>query len=952
MFKRSVLSTSIAVAIAVSAQSVLAQEEADDSMIEEVVVTGIRGSLTKAIDIKRDAYQMIDAIVAEDIGKFPDNNVVEALQRVSGIQVTDRGAGEVSTVSIRGLNDVTTTVNGRNIFTASGRSVALADIPASLLGRVDVYKTRSASLIETGIAGQIDIHTQRPFNFDGAKVVLAARGIYQEESEELDPNISALFSNRWDTGAGEFGALLNLSYAETNYRDQNVTAGAVLPFVSADAPSGWVPFERIFPEDGRVSESPVWQPGLENGLPNAAGSTLNFNGEPVEYVLSRDAIFQNDYTGTRERPAANISLQFAPNDTSEYTLEAFYNGYRNESFNSLLFTFADAWWALGDNPEDTVTLYPGTNVVKERTVGATGGFGSGDLLTGETDSYVYALGGEWDLAENFNVKSELVYQQSEYEESFFAMRTNKVGGHHQLFVDFNSGGGLPAFGFADNPDTVDIDESDMTDETLWAIGDLYDNALSREGDATTFTVDAGYALDTGLIKKISFGLRYDDRNASEAQRTQTSAPCRIDESNTERCLETTLSNLPELLHTNSGFFDGESDVPRSWVAADGYYIRDNADMFRNMYIDEIGAPLAVGDDLFLRETFDINEATTALYVQADFETEIAGRVLDGQLGARYVNVDTDMTFTNLNADLDDPNASGSASSGNSKVLPSLMIRYGITEDLLARFSYGETLRRPDFVQLNPMINYVRDTTGIGYGTASGGNKDLEPTQSKNYDVSLEWYFAESSSVYATLFKREIEGLVINYVNRVQFDDGDGMYPYQLSQPENASNGELDGVELGLIYFPDNLPSALDGFGIQASYTILDSSQDTPIQNEVGEVVDIETTQMFGVSDSSYSIVLAYDKDKFDARLSYVWREDFLANNEAPSFANPLGIYRKPETSMDFQLSYDVTDNLMVTFDATNLTNEIYQSYYENPDIYNFGSSVYSRTFALGARLSF
>ena len=115
---------------------------------------------------------------------------MEALQRVSGVQVTDRGAGEVSRVAIRGLEDVTTTVNGRNIFTSSGLSVALADIPASLLGQVDIYKTRSSDLIETGIAGQIDIHTQRPFNFEGSKVVIAARGIYQEQADEIDPNIS------------------------------------------------------------------------------------------------------------------------------------------------------------------------------------------------------------------------------------------------------------------------------------------------------------------------------------------------------------------------------------------------------------------------------------------------------------------------------------------------------------------------------------------------------------------------------------------------------------------------------------------------------------------------------------------------------------------------------------------------------------------------------------------
>ncbi|ARU27853.1 TonB-dependent receptor [Cellvibrio sp. PSBB006] len=938
MFKRSVLSTSIAVAIAVSAQSVLAQEEADDSMIEEVVVTGIRASLTKGLDIKRNAYQIVDAIVAEDIGKFPDNNVVEALQRVSGIQVTDRGAGEVSKVAIRGLDDVTTTINGRNIFTASGLSVALQDIPASLLGRVDVYKTRSADLIETGIAGQIDIHTQRPFDFDGSKVVIAARGIYQEQSDEVDPNISALFSNRWETGAGEFGALLNISYAETNYRDQSVTAGAMMPFATDNPPAGWAPYEIIRSTDGRATEDPIWQPGLEAGLPFAPGSTLEVNGEEVEYLLSRDAIFASDFTGKRERPAANISLQFAPSETSEYMFEAFYNGYRDESFNSLLFSFVDWWGNLGDDPSSTLSLYDGTNIIKERTIGAPYNFTSGDLRTGETDSYVYALGGKWDITNNFELESELVYQTSEYNETFFAMRTERVT--HEIDVDFNSGGGVPAFGFNDNPATADIDESNAADPSQWTINQLYDNGNKRDGDAITFTIDGDYGIDGGFVKNVSFGLRYDDRQASEAQRIQDTDRCGInpeDPTGPEICLTTTFQDLPGLVHINSAFFDGESDVPTSWAVADGHYIRSNADAIRRMYNEEAGANLALSDQLNVVENFNVDELTTAVYLQADFETEIAGRVLDGQFGVRYVSIDTDVAFT-----------TGSVSTSVSKALPSLMVRYGITEDLIARFSYGETLRRAAFFQLNPTINYVEDVTNIGYGTATGGNPNLDPTESKNYDVSLEWYFSDSSSIYGTLFRREVEGFVVDFARRVTYED----YDYILTQPDNASNGELEGLELGVVYFPDNLPGILDGFGIQASYTALDSTQDIPITDDEGNLVGTDTTPLFGVSDSSYSVVLAYERDKFDARLSYVWRDDFLNNYEARQFANPLGIYRKAEESMDLQVSYDVTDNLVVTFDATNLTNELYQSYYEYPTTHNFGSSLYSRTFAVGARYSF
>jgi hypothetical protein len=167
-------------------------QEPTEVFTEAVVVVGVRESLTQAVEIKRDAIPMVDALVAEDIGKFPDNNVVESMQRIPGVQATNRGGGEVSTVSIRGLADVTTTVNGRNVFTSSGRAVALADIPATLVNRVDVYKTRSPENIARGIAGGIDIHTFRPFDFAGYTFSGSARGIYQQQAGEADPNVSVL----------------------------------------------------------------------------------------------------------------------------------------------------------------------------------------------------------------------------------------------------------------------------------------------------------------------------------------------------------------------------------------------------------------------------------------------------------------------------------------------------------------------------------------------------------------------------------------------------------------------------------------------------------------------------------------------------------------------------------------------------------------------------------------
>ncbi|MBE2214632.1 MAG: TonB-dependent receptor [Opitutaceae bacterium] len=924
--------------------------------LEEFVVSGIRESLTKALDVKRENYQSVDSIVAEDIGKFPDNNVVEALQRVSGVQVTNRFRGEVAAVTIRGLPDVTTTVNGRNVFTAAGRAVALQDIPAALLNRVDVYKTRSSDLIESGIAGVIDVRTQRPFDFKDRKVVLSARAIYQEQADTIGPNVSALVSDTWELeNGGKFGALFSLSYANTEYRDQSVTAGAQLPFVTATPPAPWTPYERIFATKGGVAENPIWTPGLDDGLPTAPGSTLPMTiGEStvqVPYVLSRDAIFASDFTGDRTRPAANLALQWAPNEKSTYTFEAFYNGYRDDTFNDLHFAFVDWWGALSANPSADIDLWEGTNIVKaRRNVGFPYGFMSGDYTEAKTDSYVYALGGEWEISDKFKLSADLSMQDSEFESQFFAVRTDRV--HRMISVDFNSGDGLPAFSYGDDAATADVDESDLTNPALWNVAQMWDNGNYDKGDAQSLKIDGDYELDWGIFKSLGFGGLYDVRGAQSGNRTQWSQ---------DRGLGRTLATFDAAAtYINEDFWDGLSDVPSSWAVFNGHYIPAHRDEIRSLYntryaTDPNYVPLLLSDALVMRETFDVEETTTALYLMTNFETRLEGAgKIDGQIGVRYVDVSSDTVFTDQTTQAE---TTGSAS--NSKLLPSLTVRYNITDDFRVRLSYCETLRMPGFNDLNPTITYVEDVTDIGYGTASGGNADLQPTESRNYDLSLEYYFGKSSAVYGSLFKRDIDGLVVPFRRRVtaQTTAHPEGYDYILSQPYNASDGELTGYEVGAIYFPENLPDLLDGFGVQASYTSLDSEQNIPLTDNAGNVTGQKRGPFFAVSDTSYNVTLAYEKKHWGARLGYVWRSDFLNNNEAALFANPIGVYRRPESSLDLQVSWQAMENLVFTFDATNLTDELVaQSHYGNQSgnakTNNFGNVLIGRTFSVGARYSF
>ena len=923
--------------------SVWAQAAVDTAAPNEaptVVVTGVKASLIKSLAIKRTNDQVVESVVADDIGKLPDNNVVEALQRVTGVQVTNRSGGEVGTLSIRGLPDVQTTWNGRTIFTASGTQVALQDIPSTLVRQIDVYKTRDASQLETGIAGQVDVKSLRPFDFKGQKISLSGRETFLDPARKANPQLSAMYSNRWETGIGEFGALVNLSESRTKYRNESVTPGAMVPFVSpnaAEVPAGYTPLQRI-------TDTSIWTPGTNAGLPTAAGSTLNFNGKAYPYYLSRDAIFQSDVQGERKRPAANIALQWKPNRDSVYTFESMYNGYRDKSFNQLLFSFVDWWGDLGSNPAGSITTYPGTNIIKSRQVGSVYGFNSGDYTTSATDSYVYALNGKWDIGDRLKLDGDLSYQTSTYHSEFTATRMDRVA--PGINVNFNDGGDNTSFHFNN--------DADLTNPAKWNVAQFYDNANRNKGSAATANLSGVFDADWGALQTIHFGVRFDDRKASEANRTQSGF------------LGRSLESLGSAYYsTNANFGTAISDVPRTWLEPNAYYIRDHIDDWRKLY-NSVDPNFLTSDKLSLQKTFEIDEKTTNLFLMGNTQNELFGHRLRGNFGVRYVKVDTDMTFYKVDATTKVVTPSG-ASKSTKKVLPSMTLIYDPAQDVVLRFNYGETLRRPNFGDLNPVLQLGDDVSKVGYGSGTGGNPDLKPTRAKNLDLTAEWYFQKDSAVYGTVFKRKIDGLTVNLRHKIHVDPADDPfrnstsggdhtngYDYVINSPVNASNGTIKGIELGLIYFPKWLPSMLDGLGFQGSYTRLTSSQNIPQANDAGDIVSQVEAPFFGVSNNSYNATLAYEKGPVSARLSYVWRSGFLSSNEAALFANPIGIWRHPEKSVDMQISYKINDTMSIDLSGVNLTNEMQQQYYHfgnagNAQVSNFGTVQVGRSVAVGLR---
>tara|TARA_R110000868_G_scaffold65839_4_gene196555 strand:+ start:4989 stop:7868 length:2880 start_codon:yes stop_codon:yes gene_type:complete len=927
-------------------------QAAPEDDVADIVVTGVRASIVGALNVRRESTQIVDSIVSEDVGKLPDNNVVEALQRVTGIQVTDRAGGEAATITIRGLTDPLTTLNGRNIFTAAGTSFALQDISANLVKQVDVYKTRSADQLETGLAGQIDVQTRRPLDFDGFTISGLARGVYSELADKVNPNVALLVSDRWETGIGDIGFLVNGSYTRAEFRNQNLQAGAMVPFATETPPegSGLTPLQRIFP--GATNEN--WTPGLDAGLPTAPGSTLNINGVETPYYLARDAVIASDVYGKRDRKAINAALQWAPNDSSVYTAEVFYTGFKGETFNSLNFSFVDWWGNLPTDVANSFELFEGTNIIKSRRAGAVAGFNSGDRATSRTDSYVYAFNAKWDVGERGKISADIAYQDSKNETSFFAIRTDR--GPLDIDVDFNAGGGLPAYSFG-NQDV-------LTDASKWTVGNLFDSGTKNTGSALTMMLDGEYEWDTGFLRRIKAGWRYDKRSADSYVRDQGAGALTkpnpaynpADPTSPQR-IPVYLSELSEgTPFTNEGFFDGRANIPTSWVLADPRSM--DRDAVRNLY-RAVAPGLLLSDQLSFGRVFGIEESNLAAYIVADAEVEIFGRPLQLQGGVRYVAIDTDYEYFDRGANF----ARTGVSTGSDDFLPSFTARYAITDNLRIRFNYGQTLRRPAFGDLNPNLALGGDLSRIGFGTGSSGNPNLRATKSENMDLAIEWYFDRNSAIYATAFRRKIEGLVVpltvrefipnNYLPRnetyTEF--------FNITRPANASDGTLKGLELGLTYFPSYLPSVLDGLGFTGSATILDSEQTIPVVNNEGEITGTAKSAFFGVSKLSYNATLAYDKGPIGARLSYIWRKGFLNNNEARAFANPIGMWRAPEKSLDFQLTLNVNEDIGITFDAVNITKAKQQNYYKfgdvgNPTEFNSSTLLIDRTFALGVRFKF
>jgi iron complex outermembrane receptor protein len=849
-----------------SSASVWAQNDQNAQVVAEdtatpvtaVTVTGVRRAAQSAQAIKKNSDEVIDSIVAEEAGKFPDKNVAEILGRVTGVQIRREG-GEASSVIIRGLPGLTTLLNGREVYTSNNRNLYLADIPTTMLSRIDVYKTQGADMVEGGTAGVIDVRTSRPFDFAGFSGNLAARVEDRDKSNTRDPQVSAMVSNRWKTAFGDFGALIGLSYQLGRYHDE----------------VAW-----NSPPSNTITSDPTITGPFDLGHTNARGE--------------------------RTRYAGNWAFQWRPSNTVELYAEGWSTRIDHDMERQFMIS------SLGWNADSKYTLFPGTRQVD--TVTSTGtplALSSNQTPQDDSETHQGAIGGRWNVTPSIKVSSEFVRTNSKWKQEMPIM---EMSAHPTT---------IAASTYRDGGAYYNYPGYDMLDPNNYTLGAFIDNWSSSRGSSNDWRGDVTWNVgEDHFFREVSGGVRLAKRKSTYQHESLNFLPVPA----------TGLPAVASLPGLTCPSMPLANDYGMNrWLVICEQYQHANIDAWRKLY----GRDGRTDPDPY--SLYSNSEDTTAFYGKTRFGFD-AGKVpVEGTFGVRVVKTELDVNgFSNLNGAPVAVNRSVS----DTDVLPNITIKASLTDKLIARFNAGKAIQRPAFGDFNPGVSLGATPDGLGIYGGSGGNPDLKPVTGKNADVALEWYFAPTGSLTATVFKHKFE----NYIIRsLALETIDGKQ-YRMDRPRNVNKGQLEGVEFGYRQFFDFLPGWLGGFGMEANYTYLK-----------GHLVDGGKEVPFaGLSKNSYNIVGLYERGPLSARLAYNWRSKFVdtfnyRTLEAP--VGPLDLIVDPIKTADASISYRVTDNLGFTLDVENLLDRTYHDYHgiaSNPrDVRR-----YDRVVGLTMRLKF
>ncbi len=898
----------------------------------EIVVTGARASVGSALELKRTATSLQESIVAEDIGKLPDNNVVESLQHVTGVSII-RDSAEPSTVLIRGLPDISTTLSGRQIFTSSSRSISLPDFPAELLARVDVKKAPEASDIEGGIAGVINVELHRPLDFPGLQIAGSLKGSYGSLSKKVSPQASLLLSNRWDTGAGEFGILVNAAYSDRTTRQDRIQ-------------NQNQPWRQFTPADNAGS-------GPATGVP--AGKVAY----PGTVLLGQN-------NAEVKRTTVSSSLQWRSNSGAvEAHLDYFYAGldtFSGGDVNVILMATCPS--ATGNQ------AFPGTNIGQVLNSGCYG-LTSMQARKAKEDTHQFAAGLNWEASDRLTVKAQGNYTTSKDRSDSAIVDAQYNYGPDGVTVTVNP--------YGDGGYVVDQPGNPQASPDTY-LDQWYDFVTPRKGHEYSGRIDVNYVTsDEGLLRSVDLGYRYNTRQATSDQ-AGTGLNCasaigfglnggsdpynkyRQLAANSEACTAYRNESSPQpyagqgairsvggisyadlgsdSYHSTKGsFFDGRYGTV-SWVNLDQAWIFDNLEKVRNLF------GYSGQQDFIPSQHFDVKETSNALYGKVNYGIDFAnGMVLDGNFGVRMIRTTLEEGgFSSKYVPLDPSVPANQGANAtcitclvytrtdgkvtDTQWLPSFNARLELLDGLYARASWSKTVTRPTFAQLNPGET-VNSPTATIRGSITSGNPDLAPVKSTNYDLDLTYYWGGVNHIGASIFYRQVDGYIQTQTTVVQINGDD----YNRNRPENYQNATIKGIEAGYSQFLDFLPGFLSGFGWDVNATYIEA----PFVN---------------VPKFHANLTGIYEKGPISLRLSYTYNSPYLVGNFTGG-VQPQQRWASVRENMDFSANYRFNDNVTVSFDVANLLDNYQRQSAgkgaENELLYAADLSRFDTVYSLGVR---
>ncbi len=925
--------SSLAVSLAVAAGAAHAQDAASpaqavepDNAVEEVVVTGFRASLASAINVKRNASGVVDAIKAEDIAQFPDLNLAESLQRIPGVaisringegrQISVRGLGsEYTRVRINGMEAITTTGGTANSGgTNRGRGFDFNIFASDLFNSIAVRKTASADVEEGSLGATVDLNTARPFDSGKPQLVLSAQASYNDLARKAGPRLSALASRTWRDGT--IGALVSVAYED----------------------------RRLLEEGANITR---WTYGGSNGGFNAAstlpGYTLaQINYTPTSAATAGNAIYHPripayvSYDIESKRFGASGSLQWKPTDNTTVSFDALYSylaGTRKEAQLQAIGLSRSGSGKPQTIIRDGVVdannnlVYAKLDNVDLRTQSAY------DELN--TEFKQFTLSADHRFTDRFKVGALVGYADSTFTQPVSTIITFDRANSQGYSYDFR-GDRLPTIllGF------------DPTNPANWsAINGTSEVRLRPqfvENQFTTGKLFGEYEFNEHLTLKAGIDFRkfeYDSYGQYRTSETvsQTLTPAQL----------AAVSKVYSGFGRNLGLPAGNATawlVPDIDAYAKAYGIYSNSGIYALTNTNNSSARGQYGT---------VEEKDAGVYAEAEFKFDAFGLPFRGDAGLRQVNTQQEsggyavvngaVRLVNVRRDYN-------------LTLPSFNLAADLTDTVVARISAAKTIARPGIGSLSP----GGDVSVQGANrTFSSGNPDLDPTQSKNLDLSLEWYPTQGAILAGGFFYKKIDTFVATLRTQVPYNtlglpdsliagtSASSTDIFDVTQPVNSNGGSLKGFELNWQQPLTFLPGAWRHFGYILNYTHVISNVEYLTSTTAG--ASTVNAALVGLSKDAANATLYYETDRWSVRGSVAYRAGYLTQVPGNDFNSVHGT--NSTLNVDAQASFNIRPNLKLSVEGVNLTDEFNDQYVGASDRLN----VYThsgRTYFVGLRYNF